>query len=73
MIHKIFTWLWRGCWAGGGDVGHLLLQLSELVKLGVQGQDGGDVDSITQHRVQALHDDHHARAGQKQFLKLVES
>ena len=45
--------------AGGRDVGHLLLELPELVVLGVEdGEEGGDADGVTQHRVQALHDDH---------------
>ena len=57
----LYAGLWGGSRAGGGDVGHLLLQLSELVVLrsvGV-GEEGGDADSITQHGVQTFHYDHH--------------
>ena len=43
-----------------GDIGHLLLELPELVELGVRDvEDAGDVDRVTKHRLQALHDDHH--------------
>ena len=47
-------------WARCRDVGHLLLELPELVELGVRDvKDAGDIDRVAKHRLQALHDYHH--------------
>lgn len=58
--HVTLDGLGRGGRTGGGDVGHLLLELPQLVVLGVcVGEQGRDADGVTQHGVQALHYDHH--------------
>ena len=56
----LYAGLWGSSRTGGGDVGHLLLELPQLVVLGVcVGEQGRDADGVTQHGVQALHYDHH--------------